>query len=87
MKGFWLFLVVGVSTLDAVILVERLTLGGNQRALLHGAGTLLLPFYLLLIVAWFWLVAELSAAHRLHLPVDWKRVLVLAALASLPLVL
>lgn len=80
----WITLVACVSTLDAAILIEVTVFHGTQRELLHGLGVFLLPLYLGLGGAWFWIVVQLVAAIRDRRSADWLRVLVLGGLAALP---
>lgn len=87
MTWSWTALVVGVAILDAAIVAERVVFGGSQRELLHGLGVFIAPFYLALAGAWLWLAVRLAMALRERRLVDSTRVLVLVALALLPILM
>jgi hypothetical protein len=83
----WTVLVVGVVIFDVALLAEKIAFGGGQRELLHRLGPIIVPLYLTVAGAWLWLAVRVATGIKERRSVDWKRVLLLAVVASLPLIL
>jgi len=77
---------IGVVVLDAVIVASTI-FGGGQRSLVHGLGPAVLPLYAMVAIAWLWVLAKLADAMKKPGPIAWRRLLVIAVLASVPMLL
>jgi hypothetical protein len=87
MKTVWLVLVISDSVLDALILLERVVMGGGKRELMHGAGGLLFPAYGLLMLSWCWVLWVVTIMIRDRALGDVKSAVILGVVAIAPLFL
>ena len=86
MRTFWVMLVVFLGMLDATIIGTRTMFGTSQKQLFHGASAIMLPLYVVLVVAWGWLIYIAAIAMRdRRWPIAWSRWLIVTLLAVVPL--
>ena len=83
MKRMFDIALVGVVVLDAIVIAYRLV-GGRQGQLMH-VGLVALPLYIPLVMAWVWLLVVIPDVIKGRLRHDWKRILALAVLSTVPL--
>lgn len=87
MRRAWIALVASVAILDVAIATEKVVFGGSQRELFHGLGVFIAPFYFGLAIAWLWIISQFTTALRKRQSADWTRILLLGALALVPILL
>jgi hypothetical protein len=85
-RTFWAILIVFLGMLDTAIIGTRTIFGTSQKQLLHGASAIMLPLYVVLVVAWGWLIYMAAIAMReRRWPIAWSRWLIVTLLAVVPL--